>query len=76
MERTDTENKQFMTKETQGMYLLQCGIEALIDFLDDGETAQNEQRKPQSIDIVQQKFHDYNSTTKQHSDISSNKQQK
>ena len=44
-----------------------CGIEALIDFLDDGETAQNEQRKPQLIDVVQQKLHDYNSTTKQHS---------
>ena len=74
MERTDTENKQFMTKETQGMYLLQCGIEALIDYLDNGETAEKEQRKPQSIDDVQQKLQNYNSKMKQ-SDTS-NKQQK
>lgn len=69
MERMDTENKQFMTKETQGMYLLQCGIEALIDYLDNGETAQNEQRTPQIIDIVQQKLHEYNSKKKRSENI-------
>ena len=70
------ENNQFMTKETQGMYLLQCGIEALIDYLDNGETAKNEERQPQSIDIVQQKLRDYNSKMKPSEASSSIKQTK
>ena len=64
MERKDSENKQFITKEMQGIYLVQCGIDSLIDYFDKGETAKKEQREIQHMESIYFQLHDFNEENK------------
>ena len=43
---------QYMTKEMKGIYLVQYGIDALIDFFDKGEVAKKEQRDQRQLEMA------------------------
>ena len=48
----ESNTNQYMTKEMKGIYFVQYGIDALIDFFDKGEVAKKEQRDQRQLEMA------------------------